>query len=118
MGNGSELLGISKYTGQGIAPVAFLPSLVIGLLIVQPLFFVLYFWRAVVSWEWPALHLSVALGPGLLTGVFWGMGNFAAMLGSAYLGQSVGYPLTQCCILVNGLWGILYYKEISGSLPI
>lgn len=56
--------------------------------------------------------------PGFITGTFWGMGNFNAMFATVYLGQTIGFPLTQCCLLINGLWGILYYGEIAGALPI
>merc|ERR1712039_1167824 len=115
--NGSSLLGVSKY-GGGIAPIAFLPSLSIGIIIVQPVFFLLYFAPVLRRGELPTFHLSVASIPGLLTGAFWGMGNFSAMFATTYLGQTIGFPLTQACIIVNGLWGILYYKEISGPLAV
>merc|ERR1711870_152042 len=36
--NGSSVLGVSKYGGGGLAPIAFLPSLSIGIIIVQPVF--------------------------------------------------------------------------------
>lgn len=29
-----------------------------------------------------------------------------------YLGIKVGFPLTQTCVLVSALWGVLYFKEI------
>ncbi len=30
------------------------------------------------------------------------------------LGLTVGYPLCQMALLVAGLWGVLYYREIRG----
>jgi hypothetical protein len=30
------------------------------------------------------------------------------------LGEGVGYPLVQTSILISGLWGIFYYKEVQG----
>merc|ERR1712192_34452 len=110
--------GIKKYDGKGMAPIEFLPSLAIGIIIVQPVLFLLYFAPLLKTGVLPEFHLSVALLPGLLTGTFWGMGNFAAMFASTYLGQTIGFPLTQTCIIVAGLWGVIYYREISGPLPI
>merc|ERR1712062_541163 len=51
--NGSELLGVVKYSGTGIAPIAFLPSLAIGILIVQPVFFLLYFAPSLLRGQMP-----------------------------------------------------------------
>ena len=34
------------------------------------------------------------------------------------LGFAVGYPVTQSCVLVSGLCGILVYREIQGSARI
>jgi hypothetical protein len=33
------------------------------------------------------------------------MGNFSSMFATIYLGQTIGFPLTQTCIVVNGFWG-------------
>jgi len=30
------------------------------------------------------------------------------------LGEGVGYSVVQASMLVSGLWGIFYYKEIEG----
>ena len=59
-------------------------------------------------------HVRAAALPGVLTGVFWGCGNFTSFFATAYLGQAIGFPLTQCCVIVSGLWGIMYYREIKG----
>merc|ERR1719281_2151628 len=80
--------------------------------------FLVYFSRDICRGRPPRPHLAAAGAPGLLTGVFWGMGNFAAMFATAYLGQTVGFPLTQTCMVVGGLWGIFYYGEIEGRLAI
>merc|ERR1719265_1352785 len=115
---GSSLLGIRGYDGHTLAAIAFLPSLAIGILVVTPVLFLLYFAPTLASGVLPKFHVSVAALPGFLTGCFWGMGNFSAMFASTYLGQTVGFPLTQTCIIINGLWGTLFYKEISGPLPV
>mmetsp|Transcript_30847 Transcript_30847/g.98375 ORF Transcript_30847/g.98375 Transcript_30847/m.98375 type:complete len:406 (-) Transcript_30847:112-1329(-) len=116
--SGCPSIGISAYTGDVLAPLAFLPSLAAGVLAVYPVCFALYFWRSLASRQFPEFHFAAVSLPGLLTGLFWGMGNFNAMFATVYLGQTIGYPLTQLCLIINGLWGILYFKEVSGALPI
>jgi glucose uptake protein GlcU len=57
--------------------------------------------------------------PCLVSGVLWNGGNICSILAQLEpLGLAVGYPLTQCCILVGGLWGIFYYREIQGRTTI
>jgi glucose uptake protein GlcU len=57
--------------------------------------------------------------PCLVSGVLWNGGNICSILAQLPpLGLAVGYPLTQCCILVGGLWGIFYYREIQGRTTI
>jgi glucose uptake protein GlcU len=29
------------------------------------------------------------------------------------LGQAVGFSLTQCALLISGLWAIIYFKELT-----
>merc|ERR1711998_657674 len=54
--------------------------------------------------------------PCLVSGVLWNGGNICSILAQLEpLGLAVGYPLTQCCILVGGLWGIFYCREIQGQ---
>eukprot|EP00040_Diaphanoeca_grandis_P005688 m.34040 g.34040 ORF g.34040 m.34040 type:complete len:383 (+) comp16922_c0_seq1:469-1617(+) len=64
----------------------------------------------------PKMHLSVVGLPCFLQGALWNVGFVGSTIATTSpLGMSVGYPLTQCSILVGGLWGILYYKEIRGA---
>jgi glucose uptake protein GlcU len=51
---------------------------------------------------------------GGLSGMLWSIGNFFSLISVFYLGQGVGYPLVQTSIIVSGLWGIFYFKEITG----
>lgn len=116
--SGCESINVNGFDGDQLAPLAFLPSLAAGVLAVQPVMFLLYYGRQLLAGEVPKFHVRVATVPGLLTGVFWSLGNFNAMFATVYLGQTIGFPLTQTCIVLNGLWGILYFKEIAGKLPI
>ena len=45
-------------------------------------------------------------------GVMWAAGNFFSMIAVLNLGQAVGYSSVQASILVSGLWGMFYFKEI------
>jgi hypothetical protein len=92
--------------------VVYLASFGIGVGIVTPIVFVLYF---LAKRQLPKFHFKIALLPGLCTGTFWTMGN----LGSTYavlspLGLTVGFPLTQSCLIISGLWAIFMFKEITG----
>jgi glucose uptake protein GlcU len=116
--SGCDVIGVQAYTGDVLAPLAFLPSLAAGILVAQPVLFSLYWGRSIANGVMPQFHFSKVALPGLLTGLFWGMGNFNSMYATVYLGQTIGFPLTQCCLMINGLWGILYYKEIVGRAAI
>ena len=63
----------------------------------------------------PSFHLRVMWLAGGTSGLLWSIGNFFSLISVFYLGEGVGYPLVQTSILVSGLWGIFYFKEIEGS---
>jgi len=116
--NGCSAIGIAEYTGNQLAPLAFLPSLAVGVLVAQPVLFLMYWGPSMAKGVMPEFHFSEVAIYGLLTGAFWAMGNFSAMFATVYLGQTIGFPLTQCCLILNGVWGIAYYKEIVGQQAI
>ena len=62
----------------------------------------------------PAWHVKELGVPGLLAGLFYSMGNFCSILAVEYLGQGVGFSFCQGQLLVSGLWGVFYFKEIQG----
>lgn len=64
------------------------------------------------------IHFKPLLLPGFLTGFYWSCGNLCATYATQYLGNTVGYPLTQTCIVVSGLWGIFYYRELTAASQI
>eukprot|EP00123_Amoebidium_parasiticum_P010261 comp19990_c0_seq1/m.24444 comp19990_c0_seq1/g.24444 ORF comp19990_c0_seq1/g.24444 comp19990_c0_seq1/m.24444 type:complete len:397 (-) comp19990_c0_seq1:363-1553(-) len=53
-------------------------------------------------------------GPGFVTGMYWACGFLCATYATKYLGNTIGYPLTQVAILANTLWGVVYFREIKG----
>ena len=62
----------------------------------------------------PSLHLSVMWLPGGIAGLLWSIGNLASILSVQYLGEGVGYSIVQAQMIVAGLWGVLWYKEVGG----
>jgi hypothetical protein len=62
----------------------------------------------------PKWHVQELGIPGMLAGLFYSFGNFCSILAVSYLGQGVGFSFCQGQLLVSGLWGIFYFKEIRG----
>ncbi len=56
--------------------------------------------------------------PGFMAGILLSIAMFGSILAVTYLGQGVGNSLVQTKILVSGLWGIFFYKEITGTRTI
>eukprot|EP00467_Chlorarachnion_reptans_P019996 CAMPEP_0114489468 /NCGR_PEP_ID=MMETSP0109-20121206/1907_1 /TAXON_ID=29199 /ORGANISM="Chlorarachnion reptans, Strain CCCM449" /LENGTH=343 /DNA_ID=CAMNT_0001665985 /DNA_START=96 /DNA_END=1127 /DNA_ORIENTATION=+ len=74
--------------------------------------------RAAVS-DMPELHIQTCALPGIISGALWNAGNIGNIFACLPpLGLSVGYPLTQCCLLVAGIWGITVFNEIRGAKAI
>eukprot|EP00566_Odontella_aurita_P000594 CAMPEP_0113531744 /NCGR_PEP_ID=MMETSP0015_2-20120614/3664_1 /TAXON_ID=2838 /ORGANISM="Odontella" /LENGTH=373 /DNA_ID=CAMNT_0000430609 /DNA_START=543 /DNA_END=1664 /DNA_ORIENTATION=+ /assembly_acc=CAM_ASM_000160 len=63
----------------------------------------------------PSFHLREMWWSGLISGSLYSLGNFGSIMAVTYLGQGVGYSFTQLAMLVSGLWGIFYFKEIQGA---
>mmetsp|Transcript_13563 Transcript_13563/g.29457 ORF Transcript_13563/g.29457 Transcript_13563/m.29457 type:complete len:394 (+) Transcript_13563:233-1414(+) len=61
----------------------------------------------------PSFHVGVMWRPGCLAGALYSIGNFSSILAISTLGDFMGYSLGQASLLVSGLWGIFYYREIS-----
>jgi len=62
----------------------------------------------------PSLHVGT-IGPyATFSGVIWSIGNVSSILTVAMLGQGVGYSIVQSQLLIGGLWGVFYYREITG----
>lgn len=59
------------------------------------------------------LYDKLSTGRMIMAGLLLGGGNYAALLTTQHLGVSQGYPLTQLAIIVNTLWGVFVFKEIT-----
>lgn len=63
--------------------------------------------------ELPSFHLRVMMVPGCTAGFLWAIGNLGTTIAVTYLGDGVGLSLSSAALVVSGLWGIFYYKEIT-----
>lgn len=85
-------------------------------------------------------HLNAAVVYGILSGIIWNLGNVCSIYAmKSGLSYGVAYPILQCalgmsrsdatssckCFIINscctvfsGLWGILFFKEITGRKAI
>lgn len=68
--------------------------------------------------QMPVFKPSLMLAPAMATGVMWSIGNLSSIFAAQYLGLAVGFPLTQTCLLVAGLWGMFLLRELKGLIPI
>eukprot|EP00591_Stephanopyxis_turris_P001556 CAMPEP_0195512384 /NCGR_PEP_ID=MMETSP0794_2-20130614/4360_1 /TAXON_ID=515487 /ORGANISM="Stephanopyxis turris, Strain CCMP 815" /LENGTH=375 /DNA_ID=CAMNT_0040640157 /DNA_START=68 /DNA_END=1192 /DNA_ORIENTATION=- len=63
----------------------------------------------------PSFHFRQLWYSGFCVGTLYSIGNICSIISVTYLGQGVGYSVTQSAMLVSGLWGIFYFGEIKGN---
>lgn len=66
----------------------------------------------------PSFHLRVMWSSGVAAGGLWSLGNVGSIVAVKYLGQGVGYSASQAALLVSGMWGIFYFKEVTNPATI
>jgi len=66
-------------------------------------------WKAL-----PSMYFKSLIVPGVISGTTLSIGNIGAILSVTYLGESIGFSIVQCQMIISGLWGILWYAEIKG----
>lgn len=66
----------------------------------------------------PSFYVTTIGPSAVLAGLIWSVGNVSAILSVSILGQGVGYSIVQSQLLVAGLWGVLWYKEIRGPIVV
>lgn len=110
---GSNLVP-SKYAP--LHGIHFCISFGIGALIVNTLMIVIYCLVAKFWWRCPlpSPHFRVMALPGFVSGSLWSLGNFFSLYAVNALGQGIGYSMVQSSIIVAGLWGIFFYRELWG----
>jgi len=63
----------------------------------------------------PSFHIRVMWRAGLTSGLLYSVGNLFGIISIQHLGNFMGYSLNQSSLIISGLWGLLYYKEIPGK---
>jgi glucose uptake protein GlcU len=112
--NGSMLVP-TRLTPDDATGVVYVGSFGVGVLLVTPILFVVYFGvqRRLPEFKWRA-----ALLPGSIAGVLWNIGNIASIFATLGLGLTIGFPLTQLALLVGSLIGIIVFDEMTHRLDI
>jgi hypothetical protein len=71
------------------------------------------------GWErLPSFHWTTVGPYAALAGLIWNVGNVSSIVSVAMLGEGVGYSIVQSQLLVAGLWGTFFYREIKGRTVI
>ena len=52
---------------------------------------------------------------GLSSGAMWAAANVLSVHATMRLGQAVGFPLTQVCVVISSLWGICWFGELGDA---
>lgn len=78
--------------------------------------FLFYYILCKTYWKcnFPAFHFRVMALPGFVSGSLWSAGNFCSLYVVTALGQGFGNSMIQSSVIVAGLWGILWYQEVTG----
>ncbi|MBI4038656.1 hypothetical protein HY384_01720 [Candidatus Daviesbacteria bacterium] len=51
----------------------------------------------------------------LLSGIIWNIGGLLSLISISKIGLAKGMPISQLAILVAVLWGLFFFKEVTGS---
>eukprot|EP00928_Gymnodinium_smaydae_P079169 TRINITY_DN63169_c0_g1_i1.p1 TRINITY_DN63169_c0_g1~~TRINITY_DN63169_c0_g1_i1.p1 ORF type:complete len:452 (+),score=71.44 TRINITY_DN63169_c0_g1_i1:149-1504(+) len=110
---GSNLVPAKYSAYHGIH---FVISFSTGALVANVVLGVVYVVLAKLVWRapLPRLELRAMAVPGLISGCLWSLGNFCSLYVLSVFGQGIGNAFLQSSVMVSGLWGILYYREMTG----
>jgi hypothetical protein len=120
---GGSVMAPMKFSTADTKGTHYLLSFAIGSLIVNISLWIFRYLYNVTQYQslyeayvqLPSFHLRKMWLVGGTSGIIWSIGNFFSLISVFYLGQGVGYPLVQTSILISGLWGLFYFKEIQGT---
>lgn len=120
---GGSIMAPMKWAPNDAKGVGYLISFGVGAMLITTMlwvfryiYYVKYYESPRVAYEsLPSFHIRQMWLPGGTAGLLWSIGNFFSLISVYYLGEGVGYPLVQTSILVAGLWGIFYFKEVTGT---
>mmetsp|Transcript_2207 Transcript_2207/g.4642 ORF Transcript_2207/g.4642 Transcript_2207/m.4642 type:complete len:395 (+) Transcript_2207:143-1327(+) len=127
---GGSLLPLHYAGKEGFGGAKYFPSYGVGAMIANILLWILFYAVCICKdiaygksvketfSEMPKWHFRALWLPGLLAGLMLSLAMFSTILTITYLGQGVGNSIVQSKILVSGLWGIFWYKEVIGAKTI
>ena len=64
------------------------------------------------------MYFKTIIVPSNLAGLIWSFGNMGQILSVTYLGESIRMSIVQSRLIVSGIPGILWFKEIRGRRAI
>jgi len=111
---------------SGVKGLEFAPSFAIGALNALVLAWLVRFlyhyfktgYMSTAFYTLPSMHLRKMLLPGAVSGTLWQIGSIGGMLSVSFFGQGIGMSIGQSSLVVSGLWGIFYFKEVVRSFKI
>ncbi|KAL7471037.1 hypothetical protein ACHAXS_013729 [Conticribra weissflogii] len=123
---GSCLVPMHYAKGENTSGLGYVISFSVGALVVTIFAWVCRFSYHLVKlrslWEayeiLPPFHLKVMWLPGAIAGSVWSLGNVGSIVAVKHLGQGVGYSASQAALLVSGMWGMFYYKEVTNPVTV
>lgn len=105
-----SLMAPVKASGASTSALNYLASFGLSAGFVSPLLFLVYL--AVSRQPPPPLeHFARSAIPGICSGIIWAAANLLGVIGTASLGMSIAFPLTQTCSLFSACWGIFFFRE-------
>ena len=124
---GSSLVPLHYAKEEGFGGANFMISMASGSMIANILVWCCFFGFTTIAnqttWQdglqrMPRWYFKELWFPGFMAGLLLAIAMFGSILAVTYLGQGVGNSLVQTKILVSGLWGIFFYKEVRGTKTI
>eukprot|EP00037_Helgoeca_nana_P016425 m.154574 g.154574 ORF g.154574 m.154574 type:complete len:371 (-) comp23517_c0_seq2:129-1241(-) len=117
---GGSILAPLAFVSDELSGIGFLPSFGIGAfasgVLIDGTYLVVHRRTS------PSLGVIVRTAlPGMAAGLVWNAGNVCSILAMGSIGNlsyGVAYPIMQCALFVSGLWGIFYFKEVTGRVAI
>lgn len=128
---GGSLIPLHYAAEKGFGGAKFFPSYGFGAMIANTLMWLLFYVFCLVKGvvvngkskqevleSMPKWYVRELWIPALSAGLMLSLAMFSTILAITYLGQGVGNSIVQSKILVSGLWGIFFYKEVVGKKTI
>ena len=124
---GGSLIPLHYAAEEGFGGAKYFPSMGVGAMIANTIMWILLYivclYKAFANGkpaqsalhDLPKWHFRVLWLPALSAGLMLSLAMFSTILAITYLGQGVGNSIVQSKILVSGLWGIFWYKEVVGT---